>query len=90
MVDGESFRDKFRMWIFHTFLGPLLFLLVAWGMKLNGPSVSAVATTNVILFVILTLWAWGTAVRRMLPINSLLSSMITGLMVVVTLPPALA
>jgi len=66
---------------FHTTLGPLTFIMIAGGMKLVGPCVSAIACTNSILFAVISFWAWGLSRPRMSALSSFLSALCAGLTV---------
>ena len=66
---------------FHLIVGLLFYLLVALGMIISGFSVKAFTTINVILFILLTSWAWLIASRRMKPLPSLLASFVVGLII---------
>lgn len=66
---------------FHTLVGTLFYLLVALGMLVSGFSVKAFTGINVIMFILLTFWAWLIASRRMTLLNSFLASIIVGLII---------
>jgi hypothetical protein len=50
---------------FHNPIGPLTYLLVAFGMKVAAPSTSSIAYGSVLLLAILLPWAWYIASARL-------------------------
>lgn len=63
---------------FHTPLGPVTLMIVAFAMKLTGPTANAIGYGIALIFPILTLWAWLLASRRMPPLAALLFSLFVG------------
>src|SRR5208282_6169729 len=50
---------------FHTPIGPLTYLLAAFGMKIAPPSASSMTYGIVLLMAILLPWAWHIAAKRL-------------------------
>jgi hypothetical protein len=63
-------------------LGPLTGWLVAFGMKVTSPSASSIAYGNVLLFMILTPWAWFIARSRVSAINAFIFALFMGVLLV--------
>ena len=66
---------------FHTVLGPVIFLIVALGMKLGSVSAGVLPWVNSALFLLLTPWAWLISRRRVNPFTSVLFTLSVGLLV---------
>ena len=66
---------------FHTVLGPVIFLIVALGMKLGGVSAGVLPWVNSGMFLLLTSWAWLISRRRVSPFTSVLFTLSVGLLV---------
>lgn len=69
---------------FYSGFGPFVFLVVFLGMKITGTTSQALVYGNMFLFILLTLWGWYVARRRMRILNALLFSLLIGSMVVST------
>lgn len=69
---------------FFTPMGPVTFMIVAFGMWLGGACVSSIAYANAVLLVVLSLWAWAVSRTRMSAALSFLFSMYVGFMVAAT------
>ena len=66
---------------FHNAIGPLAYLLTAFGMKVRPPSTASIAYGNILLMALLTPWAWFLTRRRL----SASLSFLFGLFVVIIL-----
>jgi len=67
---------------FTPIIPPLTILLTAFGMKVAPPSASSIAYGNVLLFVILTPWAWVIARSRLSAANAFLFAVFMGVLLV--------
>jgi len=67
-------------------LGPLPYLLCAFGMVAVGPCASATACGNVLLFGVLSLWAWLIASSRLSAVTALLFAALVGAITIGTHP----
>jgi hypothetical protein len=66
---------------FFTPMGPVTFLIVAFGMRLGGACVSSIAYANAVFLVVFSLWAWAVARTRVTAALSFLFSLYVGFMV---------
>jgi len=69
---------------FFTPMGPVTFLVVAFGMWLGGACASSIAYANAVLLVVFSLWAWAVARTRMPAALSFLFALYVGFMVAAT------
>lgn len=69
---------------FYSPLGPVMYLLVAFGMWLGGLSASALVYMNVVVFLAMSLWAWMLAQKRMPPLFVLFFAIYTGFIIIGT------
>jgi hypothetical protein len=67
---------------FYNPIGPLYLLLTAFGMKVAPPSASSIAYGNVLLFIVLTPWAWFIARSRLSSANAFLFALFMGFLLV--------
>ncbi len=63
---------------FHTTLGPFTFMVLGFGLWLAKGFVAGLGYANGILFVIVSVWAWGLSRVRMTPWLSFLSALCAG------------
>ena len=66
---------------FYTPMGPVTFLVVAFGMWLGGACASSIAYANAVLLVVFGLWAWAVARTRLSAVLSFLFALYVGFMV---------
>ncbi len=71
---------------YYSPLGVLTSLAIAFGMKVSSPSASSIAYGNVLLFIILTPWAWFIARSRFSAFNAFLFALFMGLLLVAPRP----
>lgn len=69
---------------FSSSLGPVLWLLVALGMWIGGPSATALVYTNALVFIVVSLLAWMLGRNRLPPFYAFLFAVFAGFMVVGT------
>ena len=67
---------------FSSPLGPLFILLTAFGMKVAPPSSSSITYGSVLLFIILTPWAWFIGRSRLSSVNAFLFALFMGFLLV--------
>jgi hypothetical protein len=67
---------------FYSPLGPLSLLLTAFGMKVASPSASSIVYGSVLLFLVLTPWAWFIARSRLSSANAFLFALFMGFFLV--------
>jgi hypothetical protein len=72
---------------FHNPIGPLSYLLVAFGMKVAAPSTSSIAYGSVLLLAILLPWAWHIASARVPWVVAFVVVVFAGLSLVSPRPP---
>lgn len=71
---------------FYYPLGPFSILFTAFGMKVASPSASSIAYGNVLLFLVLTPWAWFIARSRLSSANAFLFALFIGFLLVAPKP----
>jgi len=71
---------------FHTPVGPLIYLLVAFGMKVVGPSTAAIPLGTVLLAGCLLPWAWSIAAPRFPPFLAFVYTLFSGFLLIAPRP----
>lgn len=66
---------------YYSPLGPMMSLFIAWGMLIAGPSAKALVSANIIVFIVVSLYAWALGRSRMPPFLSFLFAVFSGLMI---------
>jgi len=72
---------------FHNPIGPLTYLLVAFGMKIGSPSTSSIAYGSVLLLALLLPWAWTIAAARLPWAIAFIFVLLAGFYLVTPRPP---
>lgn len=67
---------------FHNPIGPFTYLPIVAGMKITGPSTSAIAYGSVVIVLVLIPWAWGIASSRLQPFGAFIFSLFCGFLLI--------